>query len=41
MNISREFQEVRVFLADYRLVAVLEQMSDPFVAPVKVDHITG
>lgn len=41
MNVSNEFQEIGIFLAEDRLVAVLEKMAMPPVTQIKGDCIAG
>ena len=40
MNVPYKFQKVRVFLAQNRLVSVLEKMPVPIVAAVEGDSIS-
>ena len=39
VDIAGELQEIRIFLTDNRLIAILEEMSVPTVYPVEIDHI--
>ena len=41
MNIPNKFEQVSFFLAEYRLVTVLEEVTMAAVAAVKVDGMTG
>jgi len=41
VDISCQFEKIRIFLADDRLVTILEKMAMPLVAKIEIDHITG
>jgi len=41
MNITGQFQQIEIFLADDRLVAVLKEMAPSLVAQVEVDRVAG
>jgi hypothetical protein len=41
VNVSRQFQEVRIFFTENRFIPILKQVAIPTISPVKPDHITG
>ena len=41
MNVSNKFEQIRLFLAKYRFVTVLKEVSMTAVATVKIDGMTG
>jgi hypothetical protein len=41
MNITGQFQQIEIFLADDRLVAVLKEMAPSIVLQVEVDRVAG
>jgi hypothetical protein len=40
MDISDQFQKVRIFLANNRFVPILKKVTTPAMAQVKIDSIT-
>ena len=41
MDISCQFEKIRIFLADDRLVTILEKMAMPLVPKIEIDYLTG
>ena len=41
MDITGQFKQIEVFLADDRLVAILKEMASSFVPQVEVDRVAG
>jgi len=41
MDISGQFQEIRIVLTDDGFVSVLKQVTVPLVSAVEIDHISG
>jgi hypothetical protein len=41
MDVTHEFSEIGVLLADNGLVAILEQVAIPLVPPIEVDGMAG
>jgi hypothetical protein len=41
VDISCQFEKIRIFLADDRLVTILEKMPMPLVPKIEIDYITG
>ena len=41
MDVSGEFQKMVIFLKDNGFEAVLENMTVPFMVPVKIDRVSG
>lgn len=41
MDISDQFQEIRIFFANYRLVSVLEEVSRAFMSFVECNGVSG
>ena len=41
MDITGQFQQIEVFLADDRLIAVLKEMAPSLVPQVEVDRVAG
>ena len=41
MDISCQFEKIRIFLAYDRLVTILEKVAMPFVPKIEIDYITS
>jgi hypothetical protein len=39
VNVSHKFLEIRIFVADYRLISVLEEVPVPLVPPVEGNRV--
>ena len=41
MDVSDQFQQIRIFLAQDRFIAILKQMSAPAVAAIETNRVSG